>query len=156
MKLPKESFASTPGVRSRMQQQKMRDTRPELALRRELHRLGLRYRLHRQIVPGTRRRVDIAFGPAKVAVFVDGCFWHGCPIHGVREPVANKWYWPLKIAGNKERDTDTTRRLEESGWLVLRYWEHEPPDVAAQSIAEAVLGRRGGAAGPNTRRIRGD
>jgi DNA mismatch endonuclease (patch repair protein) len=125
-----------------MQLQRERDTAPEVAVRRELHRRGLRYRLDRQIVPGTRRRVDIVFGPAKVAVFVDGCFWHGCPKHGVRQHDINGWYWPRKIAGNRHRDADTARRLRKSGWKVLRVWEHEPPKRAADRIVKAVHDRK--------------
>ncbi|WP_346007511.1 hypothetical protein [Janibacter terrae] len=78
------SFASTPGVRSRMQVQRTRDTAPEMALRSSLHSMGLRYRVDRAPLPGLRRRADIVFGPARVAVFVDGCFWHGCPEHGTK------------------------------------------------------------------------
>jgi DNA mismatch endonuclease, patch repair protein len=120
----------------------MRDTAPETALRRELHRRGLRYRLERQIVPGTRRRADIVFGPAKVAVFVDGCFWHGCPDHGAHVPTTNQWYWPAKIAGNKRRDADTDMRLREAGWRVIRVWEHEDPNDAAMRIDAVIRCRR--------------
>lgn len=136
------SWASSAGVRRRMQLQREQNTEPELALRRALHRRGLRYRLHQQIVPGTRRRVDIVFGPPKVAVFVDGCFWHGCSEHGEREHAINPWYWPEKIAGNKARDLDTDRRLNEVGWLVLRVWEHEDTDIAADRVEQAVKKRR--------------
>jgi DNA mismatch endonuclease, patch repair protein len=136
------SWASTPGVRSRMQQQRGRDTAPELALRRALHGRGLRYRLHRQVVPGTRRSVDIVFGPTKVAVFVDGCFWHGCPQHGRREHAVNGWYWPNKIAGNLRRDLDSTGRLAAAGWFVIRVWEHENPALAADWIETTVRGVR--------------
>jgi DNA mismatch endonuclease (patch repair protein) len=126
-----------------MQLQRARDTEPELRLRRELHRRGLRYRLHQQIVPGNRRRrVDIAFSHARVAVFVDGCFWHGCEQRGRREFEVNRWYWPAKIEGNCERDRDTEARLAEAGWLVIRVWEHEPPESAAARIAAAVGTRR--------------
>lgn len=125
-----------------MQLQGERDTEPELALRRELHRLGLRYRLERQVVPGTRRRVDIAFGPAKVAVLVDGCFWHGCPDHGTLPAETNRDFWEDKIARNRERDRDTDQRLEAAGWEVIRVWEHEPPDQAADRVAQIVRGRR--------------
>lgn len=125
-----------------MQGQRSRDTAPELALRRELHRRGLRYRLDRPIVRGTRRRVDIVFGPSKVAVLVDGCFWHGCAEHGSHVPRVNEWYWPDKIAGNKARDADTDARLSDDGWLVIRVWEHEDPVAAAERIAVEVRGRR--------------
>lgn len=121
-----------------MQLQKDRDTAPELALRRELHRRGLRYRLDRPIISGTRRRADIVFGPARVAVFVDGCFWHGCPEHGRRQHEINAWYWPGKIGGNMARDADTNERLGSAGWVVLRVWEHEDPVLAANRVERAV------------------
>lgn len=126
-----------------MQQQPRQDTLPEIAVRKELHRQGLRYRLHRAVVPGTRRRADIVFGPAKVAVFIDGCFWHGCTEHGDQEPAVNRWYWPAKINRNRQRDEDTTRRLEQAGWLVIRIWEHEVAAAAAERIVAAVRMRRG-------------
>jgi DNA mismatch endonuclease (patch repair protein) len=123
-----------------MQLQRERDTMPELRLRRELHRRGLRYRLDQPIVPGTRRRrVDIVFPKAKVAVFVDGCFWHGCPEHGVRRHEINGWYWPDKIAGNRERDAETDQRLRAAGWTVVRIWEHED---LVQATARVVLAVR--------------
>jgi DNA mismatch endonuclease (patch repair protein) len=137
-----ESWASTPGVRSRMQQQRGRDTLPEIRLRRELHRLGLRFRLHLPLVPGAKlRKVDIAFSRARVAVFVDGCFWHGCERHGRRRHEVNHWYWPAKIQGNRERDRDTDDRLARAGWLVVRIWEHEDPEDAAERIALIVSQR---------------
>lgn len=136
------SWASTPGVRSRMQQQRSADTGPELRLRKALHGRGLRYQLHRAIVPGTkRRRVDIAFPRARVAVFVDGCFWHGCAEHGRRLHDINRWYWPAKIEGNRERDRDTDARLTDAGWRVVRVWEHDDPEQAAVRIERIVAGR---------------
>lgn len=137
-----ESYASSPGVRRRMQQQRERDTKPERELRSQLHRMGLRYRVDRRLLPGLTRRVDIVFGPARLAVFVDGCFWHGCPEHGQREHAINGWYWPAKIAGNKARDADTNQRLQDAGWLVIRVWEHEDMHEAAKRIHKAVAGRR--------------
>jgi DNA mismatch endonuclease, patch repair protein len=108
----------------------------------ELHGRGLRYRLHQRVVPGKgRRRVDITFPRARVAVFVDGCFWHGCDQHGRRRHEVNGWYWPAKIEGNRERDRDTDERLTEAGWLVIRVWEHEPPESAASRIEVAVRAR---------------
>jgi len=136
-----ESWASTPAVRGRMQLQRTRDTAPELAIRSLLHARGLRYRVDASPLPGLRRRADIVFGPAKVAVFVDGCFWHGCPQHGARPTRANPAYWSAKVAGNQQRDRDTDTRLEAAGWLPLRVWEHEPPGDAAQRIAAAVAAR---------------
>lgn len=124
-----------------MQVQKTRDTKPEMAIRRLLHASGLRYRVDRAPLTGLRRRADIVFGRAKVAVYVDGCFWHGCPQHGRPGTVANPEYWAAKIERNRERDADTDRRLVEAGWAVVRVWEHQlPGDVAAQ--VEAVVRMR--------------
>ena len=108
-----------------MSEQRREGTGPEIALRRALHSLGLRYRLHRAPVIGLRRKADIVFGPARVAVFVDGCFWHGCPEHGRRRHDVNGWYWPGKIARNQRRDEDTDQALSSAGWAVVRVWEHE-------------------------------
>lgn len=119
---------------------RLRDTGPELALRRELHRLGLRYRLHRPIVPGVRRRPDIVFGPKRVAVFVDGCFWHGCPKHGTMAK-ANRSFWSDKIRTNRNRDRDTDSRLKREGWWIVRVWEHEAPENAARRVARALSAR---------------
>ena len=135
------STASSPGVRSRMQAQRTRDTSPELALRRLLHARGLRYRVDRAPLRGLRRRADLVFGPARVAVYVDGCFWHGCPQHG-RQPAANPGYWSVKLARNRNRDADTDTQLTAAGWRVVRVWEHEPPKEAAERVAAVVLARR--------------
>lgn len=126
-----------------MQQQRSRDTGPELTLRRALHHRGLRYRLHRPVVPGTRRTVDIVFGPAKVAVDVRGCYWHGHP-HDVDAYVRteNLDYWGPKIAGNKARDADTEQRLRAAGWTVVVVWECEDMDAAVNRVLEAVSARR--------------
>ena len=128
-----------------------RDTAPEIALRRELHRRGLRFRIDRPVLADRRRRVDIVFRPTKVAVFVDGCFWHGCPVHAT-QPRANSGYWQEKIATNQRRDRDTDRQLEASGWLVMRIWEHEDPVDAASRIEETVRRRREERQEPGRRR----
>ena len=120
-----------------MQATRQRDTAAELRLRVELRRLGLRYRLHRAVVPEVRRRPDVVFGRARIAVFVDGCFWHGCPYHGTMAK-RNRTFWQAKIRTNKQRDADTNRRLKEAGWRVVRVWEHESPKAAARRIARAV------------------
>ena len=112
--------ASSPGVRSRMQKQSSRDTGPEMALRKELHRRGLRYRVHVKVLP--RRTADIVFPRAKVAVFVDGCFWHGCPEH-YKGPKQNGRWWGDKIERNRLRDGDTNTRLALDGWVVIRVRE---------------------------------
>jgi len=116
---------------------RQRDTAAELLLRSELHRLGLRYRLHVPVVPGVRRRPDIVFRPSRVAVFVDGCFWHGCPRHGTMAK-ANRAFWQNKIDANKRRDADTDRRMRRIGWKVVRVWEHEDPASAARRIAATI------------------
>lgn len=144
-RVPREnaaSWASSPAVRARMQRQATRDTSPELALRRLLHARGLRYRVDAAPLPGVRRRADIVFGPSRVAVFLDGCFWHGCPEHGSRPTHANPDYWASKVAGNRARDRDTDEQLQAAGWLPIRIWEHEPPEEAAGRIANLVR-RRG-------------
>lgn len=124
-----------------MAQQARRDTRPELVLRRELHARGLRYRVDRSPVPGVRWRADLVFGPSKVAVFVDGCFWHGCPRHGV-VPKNNSEWWRAKLEANSARDRRVERELEAAGWQWIRVWEHEDPSAAAALIAQAVEARR--------------
>ncbi|GAA3887887.1 very short patch repair endonuclease [Saccharothrix violaceirubra] len=132
---------TTAEVRARMSRQRSRDTGIEVALRRELHRLGLRYRVHRRPVKAVRREADVVFGPAKVAVFVDGCFWHGCPTHGTW-PKRNGEFWRKKIETNQSRDLNTDRVLEEAGWLAVRVWEHEDPAEAAIRVLAAVGERR--------------
>jgi DNA mismatch endonuclease, patch repair protein len=121
-----------------MQRQRRRDTGPEMLLRRELHRLGLRYRVDRKVLPGVRRRADVVFGPGRVAVFVDGCFWHRCPEHGTA-PCANAEWWMDKLAANVARDRDTDRRLVQAGWRPVRVWEHEDMAAAALNIRQALL-----------------
>jgi DNA mismatch endonuclease, patch repair protein len=127
-------------TRQRLQRQPRQDTHPELELRRALHRRGLRYRIERQLLPNTRRRVDIVFPAQCVAVFVDGCFWHSCPEHRT-VPKNNRKWWESKLQANVERDRDTDRRLIGAGWLVIRVWEHETPDAAADRIESAVRSR---------------
>lgn len=90
-------------------------------------------------LPNLRRNADIVFTRPAVAVFVDGCFWHGCPEHGRRRHEVNDWYWPEKIARNKTRDSDTDDRLRNAGWTVIRVWEHEPMDEAVRRIKQAVF-----------------
>lgn len=135
--VPAHPGSSSAAVSKRMSTAKRRDTAAEMALRRELFALGLRYRVSYP-VPGQRRRtIDIAFTRAHVAVFVDGCFWHGCPEHGTR-PAANSEWWTTKLAANRARDEDTTRALDDSGWAVVRVWEHEDPGEAASRIRVLV------------------
>jgi DNA mismatch endonuclease (patch repair protein) len=125
----------------RMQAAKPRDTAPEKALRSALHRKGLRYRVDAKPLKESSRRADIIFGSVKVAVFVDGCFWHGCPTHGTQAK-ANAEFWRLKIKRNQERDKETTKQLEDAGWKVIRVWEHENPKEASESIYNIVRERK--------------
>lgn len=147
-KLP-ERFASTPGVRRRMQAIRSSGTKPEMAVRRLVHARGLRYRTHVRPLPDLNRRADLVFTRARVAVFVDGCFWHGCPDHGRRQFGVNGWYWPDKIDRNVRRDAETTALLTQAGWRVVRAWEHEDPEAVAARVADAV--RRSAASSCATR-----
>lgn len=126
-------------TRRRMESQRQRDTAPETQLRRELHRRGLRYRVDHPI-PLPRRRADIVFTGQRVAVFVDGCYWHGCPEHATA-PKTNADWWRRKLDANIDRDRDTDRRLETAGWLVIRVWEHENLSEAADRVEAAVRSR---------------
>ncbi|MEU8347786.1 very short patch repair endonuclease [Spirillospora sp. NPDC048832] len=133
--------ASSAGVRKSMQSNKSRDTKPELALRRAVHALGLRYRVAKRPLPKVRRTADLVFTKVKVAVFMDGCFWHGCPQHHTKS-ATNAAYWADKVERNRERDAETDRLLREAGWTVIRIWEHEDPTEAASRIASKVAERR--------------
>jgi len=117
-----------------------RDNPREKQLRSSLHRRGLRFRVHVPLLPNKRRTADIVFATARVVVFADGCFWHGCPTHGTW-PAANAQMWKNKIVQNRERDLDTDRLLESLGWRVLRVWEHEPLEHAVERIVRTVKTR---------------
>ncbi|GAB32950.1 very short patch repair endonuclease [Gordonia otitidis] len=133
-----ESWASSPAVRTSMRANRRRDTRPEVAVRKRLHALGLRYRVDwPPLATARRRRADIVFTRARVAVFIDGCFWHGCPAH-YRSARTNAAFWAEKIASNRLRDSAFTATLESDGWTVLRFWEHEPSERVADTIAQIV------------------
>lgn len=114
-------------------------TKPEVVLRQALHALGYRYRkdLRLDLPSGVRVRPDIVFTARKVAVFVDGCFWHVCPEHG-RQPTTNEWYWTPKLRRNMERDQAANAALEAAGWRVIRLWEHEPLPAAVEAVTEVV------------------
>lgn len=128
----------TDGTTSRrMSRQRTRDTAPELRLRRDLHRRGLRYRVDAPLPGLPRRRADLLFTRARVAVMVDGCFWHGCPQHGTA-PATNRTWWADKLARNVERDRETDAHLRSLGWRVLRFWEHDDMSVAASDVERAV------------------
>ena len=133
---------TTEQTRARMRAQRTRDTEPEIALRRRLHAAGLRYRVDHPLPTNRRRRADVLHRPSRVAVFVDGCFWHGCPEHS-RPIRTNTGFWNTKIERNRERDLDTDRALRADGWLPIRVWEHDDPDRAARRVLRAVARRRG-------------
>jgi DNA mismatch endonuclease (patch repair protein) len=134
-----------------MVRQRRRDTAPEVAIRRLLFAQGFRYRVDATL-PSMRRRADLLFKTARIAVFVDGCFWHGCPEHGTR-PKSNAAWWAGKLDRNIQRDRDTDQRLVADGWTVVRIWEHEPPASAAVKIAGIVQRLVGeGAASPRPSR----
>jgi DNA mismatch endonuclease, patch repair protein len=148
--LPPGSWASSPAVRRGMLGNKSRDTTPELLLRRALHAKGYRYRVDRRVIPGGRRRADLTFARARVAVFVDGCFWHGCEVH-YQAPSTNRDYWSTKLAINQRRDADTDAALADAGWSVLRLWEHEilgDVDVCTARVRAAL--KETGSTEPNT------
>lgn len=126
-----------------MQANRSRDTKPELEIQRRLHELGLRYRVAIAPEPGLHRRADIVFTRARVAVFIDGCFWHGCPEHGRSTFNHNAEYWPAKIATNVARDADTNAKLDAAGWHVVRYWEHDDAAAVVEEIRQTVLALRG-------------
>lgn len=117
------------------------DTRPEVAIRSAVHGLGLRFRKHVRPLASRRCKADLVFPGERVAVFVDGCFWHRCPEHGT-SPASNTAYWEAKLAGNVARDRRNDAALIAAGWDVLRIWEHEPPECAAARVAAAVQARR--------------
>ncbi len=125
----------------RMQAAKPKDTAPEKALRSALHHKGLRFRIDVRPLRELNRRADIVFRSTKVAVFVDGCFWHGCPIHGTQAK-ANAEFWRVKILQNRERDADTNQQLKEAGWKVIRIWEHEDPGETSEKIFNIVMKRQ--------------
>jgi DNA (cytosine-5)-methyltransferase 1 len=140
-RLPRAPDASSSETRRRMQRVRRRDTPAERELRSALHRRGLRFRVDAAPLPSLRRRADVVFKSSKVAVFVDGCFWHGCPLH-CTWPQTNAHWWKIKIARNRRRDADTDQQLANAGWLVVRAWEHEDLHRVAQVIVDAVSQRR--------------
>ncbi|MHC6627470.1 very short patch repair endonuclease [Streptomyces globosus] len=139
--VPQGSWASSDAVRASMRGNRGKDTGPELRLRSLVHREGLRYRVSAQPLPDLRRTADLVFTKARVAVFVDGCFWHGCPEHHRPAKTRNPEFWRDKIEVNRSRDEETNRRLSEAGWTVIRIWEHEDPVDAAQRVIALVRGQ---------------
>jgi DNA mismatch endonuclease, patch repair protein len=134
---PAGSWASSDPIRRTMVHNRGKNTGPELAIRSEVHRRGLRYRVNARPLPGIRRSADLVFTAAHVAVFVDGCFWHRCPTH-FRMPATNTQFWTTKIESNELRDRETDSLLASSGWTVVRVWEHESVADAANLIQAMV------------------
>lgn len=135
--------AADAAVSARMRRNRRRDTGPELAVRRVLHRAGARYRVdHRVVIEGASVRPDIVFQGAKVAVFIDGCFWHSCPEHGT-SPRHNSGYWSAKLERNRARDARVTAALTGAGWRPLRFWEHEDPAAVAAAVLREVRSSTG-------------
>ncbi|WP_327320737.1 very short patch repair endonuclease [Streptomyces sp. NBC_01235] len=124
-----------------MSRQGSRDTAPEVAVRRLLHASGLRYRVNVPVPGMPRRTIDIVFGKAKIAIFLDGCFWHGCPEHATH-PKANAEWWRTKLDKNIARDVETTEHLTAAGWTVLRFWEHESAADVAHRITASLTSQR--------------
>ena len=136
-----KSWATSEGVRRSMRSNKGRDTLIELRVRKQMFALGYRYRVNHRPLQSLRRTADIVFTRARVAIFVDGCFWHGCSLH-YSAPKANGDFWSLKVSTNIRRDDETNRLLADAGWTVLRFWEHEPNDAVVSSIVEHIDKRR--------------
>lgn len=134
---PTGSWASSRAIRRTMQSTRGRDTSAELAVRSAVHARGLRYRVSRRPIPTLPRTADLVFTRARIAVFVDGCYWHGCPDH-FRVPSTNAAYWRTKIEGNRARDVSTDRALAEHGWIVIRIWEHDAVADAANRVVREV------------------
>ncbi len=139
--VPATSWAKSTDTRQIMRGNRSRDTRPELALRSAVHARGLRYRVTVRPLPQLRRTADLVFPGPKVAVFLDGCFWHGCADH-YRPSSRNNTFWSTKVTGNRERDRQTDELLYAAGWTVIRVWEHEDPKEAARRVEDVVLARR--------------
>ncbi len=128
-------------VSIRMRANRRRDTRPERRVRSLLHARGVRFRVDHRVVAGSISvRPDVVFTRARLALFVDGCFWHACPLHG-NEPQRNQAYWTPKLRRNASRDQAVTAALEDDGWLVIRAWEHEAPEEVAECVLRALRAR---------------
>jgi DNA mismatch endonuclease, patch repair protein len=129
--------ASSDVVRQRMKGQARSNTAPELAVRRLLYARGVRYRLHVPVPGLPRRSIDICLKGRKIAIFLDGCFWHGCPLHATA-PKSNAAWWHTKLAANQQRDIETTAHLEELGWEVLRFWTHMTAEVIVDQVRDTI------------------
>lgn len=136
-----KSWAANSQTRRSMQSNRGRDTKPELAVRRLVHAAGLRYQVDTRPVQSLNRRADLVFRGPKVAIFIDGCFWHGCPDHHTAART-NAGFWAEKVRRTRERDIETAAALEAAGWIALRIWEHEDPAQAANRVVRVVRERR--------------
>lgn len=135
---PEYPFPSSPAATATMKANRRVDTRQEVLLRSALHRRGLRFRKDVYLRVGdVRTKADIVFSRHRIAVYLDGCFWHRCPEHG-QLPKANRDYWKPKLERNAQRDKEATKALRAEGWTVIRIWEHEPIDLAVETIYKAV------------------
>lgn len=135
---PEYPFPSSPAATATMKANRRVNTRPEALLRSALHRRGLRFRKDVYLrVGAVRTKADVVFSRHRIAVYLDGCFWHRCPEHG-QLPQANRDYWKPKLERNVQRDNEVTKALRAEGWTVIRIWEHEPIDLAVETIYEAV------------------
>ena len=128
-------------VRNVMRANRGADTGPEMRLRSLVHKAGLRYAIDVRPEPDINRRADLVFRGAKVAVFVNGCFWHGCPKH-YSAPKSNKRYWSEKVRRNRERDVETMVLLKRRGWRVLVFWEHQPARLCSERVVSIVSERK--------------
>lgn len=135
---PARPAASSEAVRARMSRQRSKDTNAEVEVRRELHARGVRFRTDVKLESDLRTRADIAWRGLRLAVFIDGCFWHGCPTHATR-PTANAEWWAEKLDANMKRDRRTDAQLSVRGWVVRRYWEHEAPALVADDLYAVLL-----------------
>lgn len=132
-----ESWATSAATRASMLANRSRDTGPELAVRRLVHAMGLRYRVNARPLPTLRRTADLLFTRQRVAVLIDGCYWHGCPEHHTAAR-RNAEFWRAKVERNRARDAATNEALAVAGWTVLRFWEHESPAEVAEAVRAAV------------------
>jgi DNA mismatch endonuclease, patch repair protein len=130
---------SSASVSARMSRLPRRDTAPELALRRLLHARGMRYRVNMPVPGLARRSIDVAFTRSRLAIFVDGCYWHGCPDHG-RVPHTNREWWTEKLRRNQARDLQTAAYLDQLCWDVVRFWAHQDPHDVADIVECRVRG----------------
>jgi len=146
MRRSERPSASSPLTRRLMQSIGKTNTRKERELRSLLHRAGLRFRVHIKPLPNINRRADVIFTRLKIAVFIDGCFWHGCPLHS-HVPRTNEAFWRKKLEGNRSRDNETNLLLAANGWVVLRYWEHCDMTDAAREVEKTIRMRRAALAG---------